>query len=58
MAPEQHNKFVEFIKKELGIDTNPLKDAEIEKLTKYILSVIALETPMIAKNYRNELGLK
>jgi hypothetical protein len=41
----------------LSIDASKLSDADVLKVAKYILSVMAQETPALAKMHREELGV-
>lgn len=41
----------------LNIDASKLSDADVLKVAKHILRVMALETPGLAEIHRKELGL-
>jgi hypothetical protein len=51
-------KQIAFIKREIGVDVSCLGIAEIERLARYALNCIALETPRAAESIAREIGLK
>jgi len=49
------DKYCKFVKGELSISAEKLSTADNKRLAEYILQVMALETPAIAKMRRREL---
>jgi hypothetical protein len=41
----------------LSIDASKLSDADVLKVAKYLLSVMAQETPVLAEEHRKDLGI-